>query len=374
MTQLYPPLYQYDENGSLRVWYMERDNDKYCTISGLYQGQKVTSAWKLATSKNIGKANATTGDQQAEAEIASMYQKRRDSGYTDHIPSPDDESKFFEPMLAYKYGDMKRISFPVWSQPKLDGIRCIVNHKGMWSRGGKPIIACPHIFEEFRKVYDVPLNKDLTFDGELYNHKFRDDFNKIVSLVKKTKPTAIEIAEAADLVEYHIYDMHNAGQKTLPFSGRSSSINVFFDTYVEENSKLVKVETFNVTEQHQLDQLYSVFLEDRYEGQMLRYDTPYEHKRTKNLLKRKEFIDDEFVVLDILEGKGNWAGIAKIVVLQLHDGSTCEAGIRGTQAYLYQVLQEKDKFIGNPAKVRFQNYTPDGKLRFPVVIELNRTM
>ncbi len=46
-------------------------------------------------------------------------------------------------MLAHDY--TKRPQDSGWSQPKLDGIRCVVDKNGMWTRAGKPITSCPHI-------------------------------------------------------------------------------------------------------------------------------------------------------------------------------------------------------------------------------------
>ena len=95
-----------------------------------------------------------------------------------------------------------------YTQPKLDGIRCLVNKHGMNSRSGKPINSCPHIFEALEQfVKDYP---NITLDGELYNHELKSDFQKIVSLVRKVKCRPEEIAESAELVEYHIYDMFDA--------------------------------------------------------------------------------------------------------------------------------------------------------------------
>lgn len=365
MLQKYDILYEYDNSDRLRVWWMERLEDSYRAVSGLQDGEKVISGWKKAKPKNIGKVNATNGEQQAEAEIASTYQKKIDRGASREIPDVNSASKYFEPMLAAKYEKFESVCY---SQPKLDGVRCIVKKDGMWSRNGKPIISSPHIFEELKVIFDE--YPSMIFDGELYNHNFRDNFDKIISLVKKTKPTPIDIMEAADLVEYHIYDC-----KLLPFMlfrDRQEFLRVVLD--IRNLNKVKQLKTDYVTSQEQLDTLYAEYLADGYEGQMVRNDTPYEHKRTKNLLKRKEFLDQEFPIVDILEGQGNWAGYAKITVIRLDDGRTCESGMRGNQAYLQKVLAEKDKYIGTLAKVRFQNFTPDGKLRFPVVIELDRTI
>ena len=119
--------------------------------------------------------------------------------------------------------------------------------------------------------------------------------------------------------------------------------------------------------QEALDELYSTYTEDGYEGQMVRNDTPYEHKRSKNLLKRKEFITEEFNVVEVMEGLGNWAGYAKHFRLELGDGREFKSGVRGNYAILKELLEQEVK----PTWVtcRYFELTPDGIPRFPVVID-----
>ena len=70
---------------------------------------------------------------------------------------------------------------------------------------------------------------------------------------------------------------------------------------------IVNVNTDAVYTRDRLDTLYTYYLTEGYEGQIIRYDTPYEQKRSKNILKRKEFIDEEFDVVGVEEGLGNCA-------------------------------------------------------------------
>ena len=132
------------------------------------------------------------------------------------------------------------------------------------------------------------------------------------------------------------------------------------------------VETTWCDTQEELDKKYSDYTEAGYEGQMVRNDTPYENKRSKNLLKRKEFITEEFDVINVLEGQGNWAGYAKHFELELDDGRNFKSGVRGNQETLKALLEQEDK----PTWVtcRYFEKTPDGIPRFPVVIDWgNRT-
>ena len=95
-----------------------------------------------------------------------------------------------KPMLAYKV-DKKPIDWSekVFMQPKLDGVRCVIqlDDKGevyAYSRTGKPWLNIAHILKDLKPFFDQ--QPDVILDGELYNHDLRDDFNKIISLVRKT--------------------------------------------------------------------------------------------------------------------------------------------------------------------------------------------
>ena len=80
-------------------------------------------------------------------------------------------------MLAHDY--TKRPQSNGYSQPKLDGIRCVVDKNGMWTRAGKPINSCPHIFESLKKFIED--NPNMIIDGELYNHELKADLIKYKS-------------------------------------------------------------------------------------------------------------------------------------------------------------------------------------------------
>ena len=59
MNKIYTKLFSKDSAGRIRVWNMEQNDDKYRTISGLVDGEKVTTEWTVAKAKNEGKKNET---------------------------------------------------------------------------------------------------------------------------------------------------------------------------------------------------------------------------------------------------------------------------------------------------------------------------
>ena len=357
MVKKFDTLYHIDENENVRVWWMEQDGNKYRAISGIENGKLVTSEWKLAKAKNVGRANATTAEEQATSEIESQYTKKLDKKYS-RTKSTASKSNIIQPMLAATYKGWDSKWKFVFTQPKLDGMRCIATKDGLFSRQGKPIVSAPHIMKALEKLFTI--NPNMILDGELYNHDLRDDFNELISIARQMKPTPEDIAKSETMIQYHVYDMLADWSFHQRFTYLQSSYNVMDQDVI----KLVK--TDHAYDKEELDLNYAGNLADGYEGQMIRLDAPYEQKRTKNLLKRKEFIDEEFEVLEILEGQGNWAGYAKSVQCKTKKGVVFNAGIKGTQEFTKKLLTQKP--MPKTVTVRYQNVTPDGSLRFPIAV------
>lgn len=356
-------LYKLDSKGKVRVWYAETGTDGtrwgLRSIAGLEDGKKVTSEWTFVEQKNVGRSNETSLEEQATSEMASEVQKKKDRGYFSDLKNVDTFDKF-KPMLAEKFEDVE-VNFAagnVYSQPKLDGIRCIARKDGLWTRSGKEIVAVPHIWESLQPFFEKHPN--LILDGELYNHELKDDFNSITSMVRKTKPKVEDLVKSKELVQYHLYDVIVTDEPELEFSKRELL------RYQAPSDYIRIVPTMHVPTRTGLDSLYEGYLEHGYEGQMVRIDKPYENKRTKNLLKRKEFLTDEFEVVEVLEGQGNWQGCVKHFVLRLNSEKNFQAGVRGDMDTLKAMWDKQEK--PDWVTLRYFTPTPDGVPRFPVVI------
>ena len=357
-------LYKKDSTGSVRIWKMEIQGENYRTIAGKQDGKQTISEWTTATPKNIGKENQTTGAQQAEAEVHAAYTKKLKTGYHYTLDAIGTET-LIKPMLAEKWDDRYIIEHGrFFSQPKFDGFRCIATKDGLFSRKGEPFVACPHIIEALKPVFEkMP---DLILDGELYNHDLKDDFNKIASIIRKQKPTTMELLEAEKVIQYHIYDIVDT---TKSFSIRDMSLAaIFSDFYEDIHPYCVPVKTIEVKSKDMLDALYGSYIDQGYEGQMVRMNGHYQNKRSGNLMKRKEFQDAEFKIIAIEEGLGNRSGMAGRVTLALGDDTdrTFGAGIKGGVKVNQDLWDNRPMYIGQLATIEFFAYTPDGIPRFPV--------
>ena len=362
-----PELFKRDTKGKVRTWTIQYgwDSDDVAgirTISGLVDGKKITSVWNLTEGKNVGKINGTNAQSQSIAEAKAQWTKNTEKDFFEDV-SKIDTFTAFKPMLAHDF--TKKPVTSGYTQPKLDGIRCIASAKGLFSRAFKEIVAVPHIaeaLEEFCEKFP-----GITLDGELYNHELKSDFQKITSLVRKTKNLGeAELAESKELVQYHIYDMFDSANPDMTFMQRYNWIqkNVHLVNKKAVGIHLVPVAICETSEE--IDVMYGEYTTAGYEGQMIRQNTAYEGKRSNNLLKRKEFITEEYKVIEVHEGQGAWTGYAKRLTLQLPDGRTFSSGIRGSQAKLKDLLD-------NPnidwATCRYFELSNDGVPRFPVTID-----
>jgi DNA ligase-1 len=358
-------LYKRAVNGKTLEWEIEVNGECFRTISGYTDGIKTTSEWTCCEAKNVGKKNATTANEQALAEATAMHRKRIETGSFEDITKID-TPVYFKPMLAHDYNDYKdKITFPIYSQPKLDGVRCIVRSDGMWSRNGKPIISAPHIFESLKFLFEA--NPDLILDGELYADKLNNDFNTIISLVRKTKPTQDDLDKSAELIEYHIYDIPSYDQN---FFARNNKLRVMeLHDKVFKDTKCKVVDTRLATDETLLTTLYKQYIEQGYEGQMVRLSAQYENKRSKSLLKRKEFVDAEFTILGVIEGNGNLTG--KVGKLQFEiNGKPFESAVNGDWEYIEKLWHSREGLVGKTATVKYFELTEDGIPRFPKVIAI----
>lgn len=356
-------LYKRAVNGKINEWTIETNGHCYRTTSGYTDGQKTTTEWTCCEGKNIGRSNETTPEQQALKEAKAEWDKRLEKGYFSNIKDID-RFTMFKPMLANKWEDRKeKITYPLYSQPKLDGVRCIVRSDGMWTRTGKPILSAPHIFDSLRFLFQN--QPDLILDGELYADKYANDFNAIVSLVKKTKPTKQDLIDSATVIVYHIYDLPSHDGNFMERYGELCKLHK--EMQANSNQCCVIVETNLIEDASDVDMMYENYIAAGYEGQMIRLNMSYENKRSNSLLKHKSFIDSEYKIVDVLEGNGNLSGMVGALVFETKQGDRFNASVNGGWDYLKQLWEAKGKLVGKMATVCYFNITPDGKPRFPKV-------
>ena len=268
-------------------------------------------------------------------------------------------------MLAYKV-DAKPIDWSekVFIQPKLDGVRCVIqlNDKGevyAYSRTGKPWLNIKHILKDLKPFFDQ--QPDVILDGELYNHDLRDDFEQIISLVRKQKPTPYMRAKAKKLVQFHCYDYANGNDsyKTRMNNLACSDMYSYCVKYVP-TTELYHIE--HAKGKHE------AFLLRGYEGAILRLDKPYERKRSYSLQKFKTFSDTEATIIGYEAGKGKREGTLGKFIMQDEDGIEfgCPPGKGFTYKDLADIQNNIHDYIGQVATFTYFERTKAGSYRHPM--------
>lgn len=346
-------LYSRSVNGKINTWFIEVQGNQFRTTSGFDDGIKTISEWTTCEAKSY-----CTAEEQAIKEATAMHRKKIEAGAFESIADIDNET-FFEPMLANKWEDYKdKVKFPLASQKKLDGVRSLIKKDGMWSRNGKKIVSAPHIFESLKPLFES--NPNLILDGELFALKESCDFNKIISCVKKTKPKPEDLIESKKYIQYWIYDCPS-------FNGVFSERTAFLKTLnLPKCCVLVSTELARI--EAEVIELYKQYINDGFEGQMLRVlDSPYQNKRSSYLLKNKSFMDSEFKIKGVVEGKGKLQNkVGKLIF----DGF--DSAVNGSHEYLEELWLHKDELIGQTATIKYFELTSDGIPRFPKVIQIGR--
>ena len=276
----------------------------------------------------------------------------------------------FKPMLAHKF-DNKRVDWskPVFIQPKLDGIRCIMTADGCYSRNGKKFMNVQHLYTKaIKDLFKV--NPLLVIDGELYNHDLRDNFEKIVSLVRKQKPTSDDRKEARKLIQYHVYDF------VMAYKGKLDLIESDMNRYEKRMHQLVCSDMYGkhiryvhaqrVANFDTAKKLHIKYKSQGYEGSILRLDGPYKCGRSYDLMKFKDFSDTEAKIVSWVEGKGKRRGtIGKFIAID-SDGIRFGMPVMDKFEYLQKNFKAMQDWVGKTATFTYFERTKAGSYRHPL--------
>ena len=269
-----------------------------------------------------------------------------------------------KPMLAYPVSD-KPINYskPVFIQPKLDGVRCVIQHEAgaenpvkAYSRTGKEWKNINHILAELCPFFQKYPNHIL--DGELYNHDLKDNFEKIISLVRKTKPTDEDRLASSEMVQFHCYDTI---MEHMPYNQRNEFIN---QTLMLIPSVHI-VDTIQVFSENGTESMHERNLNNGYEGSIVRINDVYKCGRSWSLRKFKDFSDAEATIIGYLDGKGKRTGTLGKFIMQDDEGMEfgCPPGKGYTYKDLADMLDNIRDYIGQRATFTFFERTKAGSYR-----------
>jgi DNA ligase-1 len=207
------------------------------------------------------------------------------------------------------------------------------------------------------------MHPEMILDGELYNHDLRDNFEKIISLVRKLKPTDEDRLEASKMMQYHVYDyITEDNDDEYETRGANLACSDFYDECIKY------VPSTLVSNYKEALMIHKVQLAQGYEGSILRLNENYEQKRSYNLQKFKDFHDTEATIVGYVEGKGKRTGtIGKFL---MRDPEGIEFGCPPGKGYNYKdlanMLDNVDAYIGKTATFTYFERTKANSYRHPL--------
>ena len=274
-----------------------------------------------------------------------------------------------KPMLAYPVSK-KEIDYskPVFVQPKLDGVRCVIQYEKhsqpredvvvAYSRTGKEWKNIQHILTQLKPFFQKYPN--VILDGELYNHDFCNDFEQIISMVRKTKPTDEARLKSAENVQFHCYDIID---EELPFDQRCEFIS---ESLMLLGDSIHTLDTIMVFDEEDAQSVHRSNLKKGYEGSIVRTNDVYKCGRSWSLRKFKEFHDEEAMLIDWVEGKGKRKGtIGKFRAVDA-DGVVFGMPVMDNFAYLQENFEYMKQSLGKTATFTYFEKTKAGSYRHPL--------
>lgn len=341
-------IYKLDSKGKLRYLKIFTKDNLVVQISGLQGSPNAVTHEGKCVGKNIGRSNETTPQEQAVLEAKAKIKAKLEEGYYETIQEAQEEVLIL-PMLAKEFKtEESKVCYPLYVQPKLDGMRCLKKEQNLISRKNKKIDTMSHIANELKEFVNI-------FDGELYTHGL--SFQDNMKLIKKYRENESE------KVKYHVYDLV---LPNLSFPERLALLR----TIIRESkpSHIMLVPTYIVNSKQELLEKHKEFISEGYEGTMIRHgNLGYEiDKRSSSLLKFKDFQDISCEIVDVEPSEKR--PTHGIFICKVSDGRTFGTGMKFSFEEREEILANKKDYMGKTAEIRFFEYTDDGLPRFPVCV------
>lgn len=342
-------LFKLDSRGKIRVIEFWCEGNAFKQNSGVLDGKLVPNI-KICKGKNIGKANETSGEEQAILEMESKIREKLQEDYFESVEEATTNSVML-PMLAKKYNDEKhKVTWEnCYIQPKLDGQRCLaICNNGevqLISRDGIDIQkkhgSMQHIISELSKI-----KENAILDGELYVHG--ETFQDVMRGIKKLSDKSLKIS-------YHVYDTVS----DKPFRNRT------IRSYIKDLNHVKEVSTYAIANEKDLKTFHDGFISEGYEGSIIRWgESGYKiNGRSDSLLKYKDFTDDDFLIVDVIpaENRPEWG-----MIVCKKEGNLFSATPKMSHDDKKDILINKNDYIGKTAIITYFGVSENDIPRFPI--------
>lgn len=271
---------------------------------------------------------------------------------------------------------------------KLDGLRCVAEYERTTaesickSRNGNVFTSLVRVNNAVEEMMlkletDTSLLTSVAFDGEIcvVDSEGNEDFSKAVSEVKRKnqemKHPKYVIFDAVPLDDFR--DKYSGYEYTTRIKNLKNYINY------QKSPYLGMIDVVKFSEEN-FEVMKQMCAKEGWEGLMLRRNVAYEGKRTKDLLKVKEFFTEEFEVQGWTHGPfraiSDETGLEETIqtltsVKIRYQNNIVEVGSGFTLVQRKEFFDDPNKIVGKVITVQYfevsHNKQGGTSLRFPTV-------
>lgn len=254
---------------------------------------------------------------------------------------------------------------------KLNGIRASAINNKFVSRQGKTINGMQHILNDIQMLTN---GTNMFFDGEL----IRKNIDGITDNENFRIGTGIINSDAStkEEIKFVIFDCFpkdelKDGKSKDKYSKRKQQL-LYYNAEIKvkglTNIEIVPM-MYEGTDTSEIMKGLDYASEQGWEGIMLNKNTPYECKRTTNLIKVKKFLSADLEVVDVLEGDGRLKGTLGALVVK-YKNNTVNVGSGYDDETRKKIWTNRENMIGKIIEVKYKEVSKDKKtglesLQFP---------
>lgn len=247
----------------------------------------------------------------------------------------------YEVMLA-KLFDPKKVTFPCYGGPKIDGIRATyINAKGkFYTRSGHEIIGINHLTDQLKQS-----NVKHDLDGELFIPGL--SFQQSSGLIRNDSPTPSAV-----------FAMFEAPSMKDSFVTRMSYI-----TEVSQcTTNIVALKHYKLNDLEHAYKFYAWCRKKGYEGAVVRpLDYEYVPTRSWSWMKMKNIMDFDLKVIDLYEGKGKYKNMLGGVYVEYNGKQAVGGGFSDHERKIF--WDNPHLIMGKTLHVVVTEFTNDNNFR-----------
>lgn len=371
------PLYKVGAVGALLLWWIAFDAETNELI--MSHGQENGVIQENRTLVHLNNSGRSLHEQ-ALLEARQRYKLQiRNKGYR---PFGEAAPILKAPSLANKLQDLKTpLSFPVAVQVKIDGIRCLVRQTddGSLEYRSRSNREYPHLNSQFDSDLQSLLEylpNGAQLDGELWIQG--------TTLIQTTTVVRNEVKLHADIgkLKYYIFDVNTAD--ALPYEDRwMLLVNAQRRMYEDglDPTRFVILNCIWAYSMEQIESVHDEFVAEGYEGAMIKKlylsnptekglkESIYKSGRSSNILKYKQFEDEEATIIGVTEAGGTEKGCALFIV-RTNAGAELTIRPQGTFEQRREWFNHPEEVLNRPYTIRMFGLTDYGVPRIAVGVAI----